>query len=79
MSTTAVREQVKELRWLIEELGQELDTLATTSYPRVHCFLMRNLATRIARVAMQVQRHLAEQLPEKQSLSDEVRLVEQSA
>jgi hypothetical protein len=79
MSTTAVRAQITELHWLVDELGHELDALATTPYPCVHRFLMRNLTTRIAQVAVQVQSHLAEQLPDKQSLSDEVRLVEQSA
>jgi hypothetical protein len=79
MSTTVSRERITELRWLIDELGHELDALATTPYPRVHRFLMCHLANKIARVALQVQRHLAEQLPEKPLLSDEVPLVEQSA
>jgi hypothetical protein len=79
MSPTTVREQITELHWLVDELGHELDALATTSYPRVHRFLMRNLTTRIVRVAVQVQRHLIEQLPEKPSPSNVVPLVEQSA
>ena len=79
MSTTVVRDQMTELRWLVDELGQELDALATTSYPRVHRFLMRNLATRIARVAVQVQRHLAEQPPDQPFPSNIAPLVEQSA
>ena len=79
MPTTAVREQVRELRWLIDELGHELDALAATPYPRVHRFLMRHLATRIAKVAVQMQHHLTEQLPEKPSPSTVAPLVEQSA
>ena len=79
MITTAVREQISELHWLIDELGHELDALAVTPYPLVHCFLMRNITTRIALVAVQVQSHLTEQLPGKSLSSDEVRLVEQSA
>ncbi len=79
MPTTAVREQVRELRWLVDELGHELDALATTPYPLVHRFLMHHLATRIARIAVQVQCHLAEQLPDQPFPSDGMRLVEQSA
>ena len=30
MVTTAIREQISELHWLIDELGQELDALAVT-------------------------------------------------
>jgi len=79
MLTTVLREQVKELHWLVEELGHELDALATTPYPLVHRFLMRNLTARIAQVAVQVQSHLTEQLPGKPFPSNEMRLVEQSA
>ena len=79
MPTTTVREQVRELQWLIDELGYELDALATTSYPRVHCFLMCNLTTKIARLAVQVQSHLTEQLPGKPFPSNIAPLVEQSA
>jgi hypothetical protein len=79
MSTTVLRGRITELRWLIDELGHELDALATTSYPHIHRLLMRNLTTRIAQVAVQVQSHLTQRLPEKPPLSDEVRLVEQSA
>jgi hypothetical protein len=78
MPTTAVREQVRELRWLIDELGHELDALAITPYPLVHRFLMRNLTTRIAQVAVQVQRYLTEQLPDQPFPSSVVLLVEQS-
>jgi hypothetical protein len=79
MSTTAVQEQISELRWLVDQLEQEWDTLATTPYPRVHRFLMSNLTTRIARVAVQVQRHLTQPSLGTKELSDEVPLVEQSA
>ena len=79
MSTTALQEQISELRWLVDQLEQEWDTLATTPYPRVHHFLMGNLTTRIARVAVQVQRHLTQPSPGPKEVSDEVRLVEQSA
>jgi len=78
MVTTTVREQISELHWLIDELGQELDALATTPYPLVHRFLVCNLTTRIARLAVQVQRHLTEQLPDQYVPSDVVPLVEQS-
>ena len=79
MSTTAVREQISELRWLVDQLEQERDTLATTPYPRLHRFLMRNLATRIARVAVQVHGVLSEPAPDTSVSSDGVRLVKQSA
>ena len=79
MPTTTVREQVKELHWLIDKLERELDALATTPYPRVHRFLMRTLTTRIARVAVQVQLHLTEQLAVKPSPINVAPLVEQSA
>jgi hypothetical protein len=79
MVTTAVREQISELHWLIDELGQELDTLAITPYPLVHCFLMRNLTTRIARVAVQVQSHLTGPSPDRSISSHVTPLVEQSA
>jgi hypothetical protein len=79
MSTTAVRAQITELRWLVDELGHELDALATTPYPLVHRFLMRTLTTRIAQVAVQVQSHLTEQLPDQLFPSSVVSLVEQSA
>ncbi len=79
MSTTVLRERITELHWLVDELGHELDALATTPYPRVHRFLMRNLATRIAQVAVQVRSHLTEQLPDQPIPSSVVPLVEQSA
>jgi hypothetical protein len=79
MVTTAVREQINELRWLIDELGQELDALAVTPYPLVHRFLIRNLTTRIARVAVQVQSHLAGPSPDRSISSHVAPLVEQSA
>ena len=79
MSPTALRAQITELHWLVDELGHELDALTTTSYPQVHHFLMHNLTTRIAQVAVQVQSHLTEQLPGKSFPSDERPLVEQSA
>jgi hypothetical protein len=79
MSTTAIRAQMSELHWLVDELGHELDALATTPYPRVHHFLMRNLTTKIVQVAVQVRSHLTEQLPDQPIPSSVVRLVEQSA
>ncbi len=79
MSTTAVRAQITELHWLVDELGHELDALATTPYPRVHHFLMRNLTTRIAQVAVQVRSQLTEELPDQPIPSSVVPLVEQSA
>ena len=79
MPTTAVRDRITELHWLVDELGHELDALATTSYPHVHRFLMRNLTTRIAQVAVQMQSHLTDQLPGKPFPSDEMPLIEQSA
>jgi hypothetical protein len=79
LNTCLVSDQITELRWLIDELGHELDALATTPYPLVHRFLMRNLTTRIARVAVQVQSHLTEQSPDQLFPSSVVPLVEQSA
>jgi uncharacterized coiled-coil protein SlyX len=79
LNTCLISEQITELRWLVDELGHELDALTTTPYSLVHRFLMRNLTTRIARVAVQVQRHLAEQPPHMKESSDEMPLVEQSA
>jgi len=79
MSTTVVRERITELHWLVEELGHELDALATTPYPLVHRFLICNLTTRIARVAVQVRSYLTEQLPGMKESSDSMRLVDQSA
>ena len=79
MSTNAVRDQISELRWLVDQLEQERDTLATTPYPLVHRFLIHNLAARIAQVAVQVQRHLAEQPPSTPLPSNVAPLVEQSA
>jgi hypothetical protein len=79
LNTCLVSEQITELRWLIDELGHELDALATTSYPLVHHFLMRNLTTRITQVAVQLQSHLTKQLPDQLFPSSVVPLVEQSA
>jgi len=79
MSPTALRAQITELHWLVDELGHELDALATTPCPLVHRFLMRNLATRIAQVAVQVQSHVTEQLPDQLLSSTVVPLLEQSA
>jgi hypothetical protein len=79
MLTNAVREQMTELHWLVGELGLELEAMATTSYPRVHCFLMRNLAARIARVAVQVGSSVTEQPPGERTPSDGVHLLEHSA
>ena len=79
MSTTALRAQISELRWLVDELEHERDTLATTPYPRVHQFLMRHLATKIAQVAMQVHGVLSEPAPNRSVSSHVAPLVEQSA
>lgn len=79
MSTTALRVQITELHWLVDELGHELDALATTPYPLVHRFLMRNLATRIAQVAVQVHSVLSESAPDTRVSSTVAPLVEQSA
>jgi hypothetical protein len=79
MPTTVLRERITELRWLVDELGHELDALATTSYPRVHCFLIRTLTTRIAQVAVQVHGVLSEPTPDRSLSSTGVPLVEQSA
>ena len=49
-STPELAEQVNELRWLVCELGNERDALATTPYPQVHRFLMHNLTRRISRL-----------------------------
>ncbi len=79
MSTTAVRDQISELCWLVDQLEQERDTLATTPYPRVHHFLMRNLTTRIAQVAVQVHGALSEPPLDMSVSSNVAPLVEQSA
>jgi hypothetical protein len=51
MNTTGLSEQVSELRWLVYELGKEMETLVTTPYPHVHRFLMHSLTRKIAQVA----------------------------
>ena len=79
MSTNAVRAQISELRWLVDQLEHERDTLTTTPYPRVHHFLMCNLATKIAQVAVQVHGVLSEPAPDRSVSSDGASLVEQSA
>jgi hypothetical protein len=79
MLTNAVQEQISELRWLVDELGQELDALATTPYPQVHHFLMCNLATKIALVAVQVRAVLSEPSHDQHLPADAARLLEQSA
>jgi hypothetical protein len=79
MSLEALSAHLSELRWLVDELGQELDTLERTSYPRVHCFLMHNLATKIARAAVQVRSSVIEQPPDERTSSDGVHLLEHSA
>ena len=79
MSHTAIRAQVTELHWLVEELGHELDALATTPYPLVHRFLIRNLTTRIARVAVQVHGAVSEPAPDRSVSSNVALLLEQSA
>ena len=79
MSTMVLQERITELCWLVDDLGQELDALATTPYPGVHRFLMRTLTTRIARVVVQVQSHQAEPSPDQPFPSTVAPLVEQSA
>ena len=79
MSPTAIRAQISDLHWLVDELGHELDALATTPYPLVHRFLMRNLATKIAQVAVQVHSVLSEPAPDRSISSNVAPLVEQSA
>ena len=44
-------EQMSELRWLVYELGQEVETLSTTPYPHVHRLLAHSLAAKVAQVA----------------------------
>jgi hypothetical protein len=79
MPTTVLPEHISELRWLVDELSQELDILATTSYPRVHRFLMRTLAIKIIKVAAQVRGNLTEHPQDQQGPSNGARLIEQSA
>jgi hypothetical protein len=43
--------QMSELRWLVSELGHEVQALSTTPYPHVHRLLVQSLATKIAQVA----------------------------
>jgi len=51
MNTTGLCEQVSELRWLVYELGKEMETLGTTPYQHLHRFLMHSLSRKIAQVA----------------------------
>jgi hypothetical protein len=43
--------QISELRWLVYELGREMQALSTTPYPHVHRFLVHTLAKKVAQVA----------------------------
>jgi hypothetical protein len=79
LNSRPLSEQITELRWLVDELGQELDALVSTPYPRVHRFLLRNLATRIVKVAVQVRSIVTEQSHDTKETSDGVPLLEQSA
>jgi hypothetical protein len=51
MNTHDLPEQISELRWLVYELGHELQALSTTPYPHVHRFLIHTLAKKVAQVA----------------------------
>ncbi len=62
-STPELAEQVNELRWLVCELGNERDALATTPYPQVHRFLMHNLTRRITKVAQATGERLSQFTP----------------
>jgi hypothetical protein len=43
--------QISELRWLVYELGREMQTLETTSRPHIHRFLVHALARKVALIA----------------------------
>jgi hypothetical protein len=60
MNTTGLSEQVSELRWLVYELGKEMETLVTTPYPHVHRFLIHSLTRKIAQIAQSTCSSLAE-------------------
>lgn len=62
MNTSELTEHVSELRWLVYELGNELETLETTAYPLAHRFLLHHLTQRIARVAAHTTHCLGESL-----------------
>jgi hypothetical protein len=79
LNNRPLSEQIAELRWLVDELGQELDALVSTPYPCVHRFLLRNLATRIVKVAVQVRSIVTEQSHDTKETSDGVPLLEQPA
>ncbi len=72
-------EQVSELRWLIYELGNELNTLATTPYPQVHRLLMQCLAKKVAQVAQRTCESLSQSVPTPVARPEEVQPIEQSA
>jgi hypothetical protein len=50
MNSSDLPTQVSERHWLVSELGNELETLATTPYPLVHRFLMHSLTRKMAQV-----------------------------
>jgi len=77
LNSSLLSAHISELRWLVDELGQELETLENTSYPRVHCFLMLNLTTRIVQIATQVHKALTQPAADQRSMSDEAHLAEQ--
>jgi len=79
LNSRPLSEQITELHWLVNELGQELDALVSTPYPRVHRFLLCNLATRIVKVAVQLRSIVTEQSHDTEETSDGVPLLEQSA
>ena len=81
MTTPELAEHVSELRWLVSELGNELETLETTAYPLAHRFLMHHLAQRIARVAAHTAQCLSPSIPTPVARSEKqpVERIEHSA
>lgn len=79
LNSSPLSAPISELRWLVDQLGQELDTLESTSRPRVHRFLMLNLTTRIVHIAAQVHRTLTRSSVDQRSVSNGAHFVEQSA
>ena len=60
MNPSELPTQVSERHWLVSELGNERETLATTPYPLVHRFLMHPLTRKMAQVAQSACSSLTE-------------------
>jgi hypothetical protein len=81
MTSPELSDHISELRWLVSELGNEMQVLETTAYPLAHRFLMHRLARRIARVAAHTTHCLNPSLATSVARSEEqpVELIEHPA